>query len=108
MPHSTSGASLLKINAPAPAREYPMHATTTHARRSLPVPDRHRRRGLPQIPLADLPRPIHRPLERARRAEQRTDLPQIGRIQVVVATLDREELRWAGRSGGGRIGLGGR
>ena len=31
-----------------------------------------------------------------------------GRIQAVVATLDREELRWASRSGGGRIGLGGR
>jgi hypothetical protein len=31
-----------------------------------------------------------------------------GRIQVVVATLDREELRWARGGGGGRIGLAGR
>ncbi len=33
--------------------------------------------GLPQIPLADLPRPIDHPLMRARPLEQRAHLPQI-------------------------------
>ena len=39
--------------------------------------DRHPRRGLPQIPLADLPRAINGPLVRARRQEQRADLTQV-------------------------------
>ena len=41
------------------------------------MPDRDMLGGLPQIPLADLPRPIDRPLERAPRQEQRPHLAQI-------------------------------
>ena len=39
--------------------------------------DRHQLRGLPQIPLTDLARPIDRPLMRAQLQEDRTDLAQI-------------------------------
>ena len=39
--------------------------------------DGHRRRGLPQIPLADLARPIDRPLMRAQPQEHRADLAQV-------------------------------
>ena len=39
--------------------------------------DRHRHRRLPQIPLADLARPIDRPLMRAQLHEHRADLAQV-------------------------------
>jgi hypothetical protein len=48
-------------------------------------------RGLPEIPLADLPRPINRPLMRPRTREQRAHLPQII-IDDRLATIEPERL----------------
>jgi hypothetical protein len=55
------------------------------------MPDRHRLGGLPQIPLADLPRLIDGPLMRARALEQRAHLPQIV-IDDRLATVEPERL----------------
>jgi hypothetical protein len=38
IPNNKSGICVEKISAPAPAREYPRQATTTHARRVWPCP----------------------------------------------------------------------
>jgi hypothetical protein len=68
---------LLKISgARAGAR---VAQATDHDPRTpqLTVTDRHRQRRLPQIPLTDLARPIHRPLMRAQLHEDRADLAQI-------------------------------
>jgi hypothetical protein len=43
----------------------------------LPMPDRHLRARLPNIKLADLARPVDRPLRRPGGLEQRPDLPQV-------------------------------
>jgi hypothetical protein len=55
----------------AQARDHNPRATR------LAVPDRDLRPRLPQIELADLPRPIDRPLKRPRRREQRPHLSQV-------------------------------
>src|SRR6202041_1278899 len=57
----------------------------------LTVTDWHRPRGLPQIPLADLPRPIDGPLVRAGALKQRAHLPQIV-INDRLAAIEPERL----------------
>ena len=77
IPQSRSGVCLENTNAPARAREKPRHATTTHPRRSgrgRPGPPRAAARHR----LAELPRPIDRPLKRPRRAARTTAGPPAG------------------------------
>src|SRR4051794_34344293 len=55
-------------------------------------PDRHLGARLPQIELADLARPIHGPLKRPRRRDDRPDLAQIvvqDRLAAGIAELDQ-------------------
>jgi hypothetical protein len=91
MPHSTSGASFEDQRPRAGAR-------VSEARHDdpcasvLPVTNRHRPAWLPQIPLADIARPIHRPLIHPRPNEHRPHLTEVV-IENRLAPIEPERLQ---------------